>query len=271
MATRWSTVLVLASLAGCSGGGGGGDYSSTPATSSPAPIQQSAGGLWFAITGGTSAMSLMIAETGELHVTTPPSGTTGPGFGFGTVTVAGNRVDGSYKTRVLGSQAAPASTSFDCTLTGTVATRTSMQLTTACVDSGGASSTATLSFMYDARYEEDSSLASIAGNYTLPINPATNTLNINGDGTLFGVYQNGPRCTMNGTVSIINADFNLYRFEMVFSNCSFPFPSQFEGATITGLATRNLPGQKAGTFLLHLTAVNNARLEFLASLLYEPV
>ena len=97
---------------------------------------------------------------------------------------------------------------------------------------------------------------------------ATNSLNINGDGTLFGLYDNGPRCTLNGTVSIIDANFNLYRFEVLFSTCTV-LALQYEGATMTGLATRNLPGQKAGAFMMLLTAVINGRLEF-ASVLYEP-
>jgi hypothetical protein len=268
MAAWRCTIVVLAFLTGCGGGGGGGDYSSTPGPVTPAPTQQSAGGLWFALAGGSNATSLMIAETGELRVTTAPSATNGPGFGFGTITVVGNRADGSYKARVLGSQAAPTGVELTCTLTGTVTTRSSMELTSVCADTAGVSTTTTLSFMYDARYEEDSSLASIAGNYTLTINASTNTLNINGDGTLFGMYHNGPRCTLNGTVSIINSDFNLYRFETRFSSCGFL--SQFEGATMTGFATRNMPGQKAGSFLLQLTAMINGRLEF-ASVLYEPV
>ena len=86
---------------------------------------------------------------------------------------------------------------------------------------------------------------------------------------MFGIYHNGPRCTLNGTVSIIHPDFNLYRFEILFSSCTV-LAQQYEGARMNGLATRNLPGQKAGAFLLLLTAVINGRLEF-ASVLYEPV
>jgi hypothetical protein len=122
--------------------------------------------------------------------------------------------------------------------------------------------------MYDARYDIDSSLAEIAGNYTLTVNAATNTLNINGDGTLFGMYHNGPRCTVNGTVSLIDSGFNLYRVEFSFSTCSFI--SRYEGVTMTGFASRNVPGQKAGAFMLMLTALIDGRVEF-TSVLYEPV
>lgn len=267
MSARWTLVLV-ALCAGCgsSGGGGGG---SGAAANAPAPAQQSAGGLWFAVGSNPSTTSLMVAETGELRVQMIPSGASGPGFGQGTVTVSGNRVEGSFKTRMLGSPPFPTSSELDCTVSGTVSTRVSMQLTSVCVDAAGASTTTSLTFMYDARYEADSSLAAISGNYTLSVNSATNTLNINGDGTLFGMYDNGPRCTLNGTVSIPNPDFNLYRFELLFSNCT-ALASRYEGVTMIGLATRNLPGQKAGAFYVVLTVVIGGRLE-LASLIYDPV
>jgi hypothetical protein len=71
-----------------------------------------------------------------------------------------------------------------------------MHLTIACTDTAGATTTTSVTFLYDARYDTDSSLAEIAGDYT--VNSATNTLNINGDDTLFGMYHNGPCCTPHG-------------------------------------------------------------------------
>jgi hypothetical protein len=222
--------------------------------------------------GASTATSLMIAETGDLRVVMPPAGTSGPAFGFGAVIVTGNRVEGNFRTRAItSSPGAPPGAELDCTVTGTVSTRTSMQLTTVCVDAAGGTTTTPISLMYDARYDADSSLADIAGNYALapPANTSANTLNINGDGTVFGMYDNGPRCTLNGTVSIIDRNFNLYRFEILFSNCT-RLASQYEGATMAGFATRNVPGQKVGAFLLMVTAVINGRIEF-ASVIYEPV
>jgi hypothetical protein len=271
MVARWPTVLVLTLLAGCGGGGGG--YSAPPAPTTvnpPAPTQQSAGGMWFSIAGTSSGMSLMISETGDLRVVMPPAGSSGPAFGFGAVTVTGNRVEGNLKTRAITpSPGSPPGAELSCTFDGTVSTRVSMQLTTTCVDTAGSTTTTPISLTYDSRYDEDSSLANIAGNYTLTVNSATNTLNINGDGTVFGMYHNGPRCTLNGTVSIIDSNFGLYRFELLFSNCTF-LAATYEGATLTGFATRNVPGQKAGSFLLMVTALLNGRIEF-ASVLYEPV
>lgn len=229
--------------------------------------------MWFAVTAGSGGTTLMIAETGELKISSAPTAASGPAFGYGAVAVVGNRVEGSLETRALPlSPTSLASGELHCTVSGTVSTRVSLQLTTVCTDAAGATTTTPISFMYDARYDTDSSLSAIAGNYNFPpgspLSTATNSLNINGDGTLFGVYDNGPRCTLNGTVSIVHPDFNLYRFEILFSTCTRL--QHYEGVTMTGLATRNLPGQKAGSFLLLMTAVINGRLEF-ASLLYEPV
>lgn len=271
MAARWLAIVALALCAGCGGSGGGASPpASTPAPAPPPVVpQQSPGGMWFAVAAGSNATTLMVAETGEMRITTGPTGSSGPSFGYGALIVIGNRVQGSFETRAIASSpTAPAGTELDCTVEGTVSTRVSLQLTIVCTDPAGTATTNALSFFYDSRYDTDSSLAEIAGNYTLSVNTAANTLNINGDGTLFGMYQNGPRCTLNGTVSIIHADFNLYRFDVRFSNCTVAL--QYEGVAMTGFATRNLPGQKAGAFYLLMTAVVNGRLEFV-SVVYEPV
>jgi hypothetical protein len=214
-------------------------------------------------------MTLMIAETGELRVTAPPNASSGPAFGYGAVSVVADRVAGSFEMRaVQPSPASPVGDELDCVLEGTVSTRVLMQASVVCTDTAGSSTTTDLTFYYDSRYDTDSSLVLIAGNYTLLPNSTGNSLNINGDGTLFGVYQNGPRCTLNGRVAIVDASFNLYRFEVLFSGCTVL--THFEGVTMTGFATRGLPGQKAGAFHLLLTAVVAGRLEF-ASVVYEPV
>jgi hypothetical protein len=270
-ATRVAANLALVACAGCSGGGGGAaaGTSPNPPISPPTAPQQSAGGFWFALTGGSTAMTLMIAETGEMHVMAPPSTSSGPAFGYGAVVVTTDQVAGSFETRaVQTSPISPTGAELDCTLDGTVTTRVTMQATVVCTDTAGSSTTTDLTFRYDSRYDTDSSLALIAGNYTMPLNATGNSLNINGDGTLFGVYQNGPRCTLNGRVAIVDPSFNLYRFEVLFSGCTVL--THFEGVTMTGFATRDLPGQKAGAFHLLLTAFVAGRLEF-ASVVYEPV
>lgn len=97
--------------------------------------------------------------------------------------------------------------------------------------------------------------------------PQTNSLTIAKDGTIFGVYHNGQQCTVNGRVDLIDARFNLYRFEFSFSSCQVF--QQYEGQTLTGLAARSLPGTAANSFMLLITGVIDGRLESI-SVTYEP-
>jgi len=261
MRTSVPTLFFLgALLVGCGGGGGG---SGSGGAAAPAPGPQSAGGVWVATTPPISTLTLLIAETGEMRVTAA-----GPSFGAGAVIVTNNnQVSGGYQTRsIQTSPTMPAGSDLDCTVQGTVATRASMQLTVRCTDTTGAASEQSLSFFYDAAYDTNSSLAGIAGNYTLEFRPATNTLNINTDGALFGMFDNGPQCLLNGRVEIINADFDLYRLTVVFSNCT-RLP-QYEGVTMTGFARRAMPVPIRGFYAL-LTGVVDGRLQFF-SVIYAP-
>jgi len=205
----------------------------------------------------------LIAETGEMRVTGA-----GPSFGAGAVIVTNNnQVSGSYQTRsIQASPTTPAAPDRDCTVQGTVTTRASLQLTVRCTDTTGATTEENLSFFYDATYSAGSSLAAIAGNYTLEFRPATNTLNINGDGTLFGMFDNGPQCVLNGRVEIIAAEFDLYRLTVSFSNCT-RLP-RYEGITMTGFARRAMP-VPTGAFYALLTGVVDGRLQHV-SVLYVP-
>jgi hypothetical protein len=271
--------ILFATCAGCGGGGGTSPAAAAPnaaaapaappPAAAPAAPAASAGGIWIAFAGNPSPLQLFIAEDGDVRVTAPPIGGVGPAFGEGAVVVTGNRVQGAYKTRSV--QLSPTSApggAFDCTLDGTVSTRTSLSATIVCTDAAGSVTTNTWSFFYDSRYEADSSLASMARSYTLPFNTAGNSLTIYGDGTLVGMYHNGPSCTIGGRVSIIDSNFALYRFEVTFSSCSVL--RQYEGVTMRGFGTQNLPGQPAGSFLLLLTAVINGRLDSI-SVMFEPV
>ena len=109
-----------------------------------------------------------------------------------------------------------------CELEGTLSERQSMTLQIECSSGGGVVWDETVEFDYSRNFYEyqPSSLDTIAGNYTLRVMPATNTLNINADGVVFSMYRNGPRCTVNGQVSLIDTRYNLYWMEWLFSSCS---------------------------------------------------
>jgi hypothetical protein len=258
---RWILVAGAVLATSCGGGGGGGG-----AVAPPAAGPQSAGGAWIAATPPVSELVLLIAETGELRTMAPT-----PEFGAGAAIVTNNdHVSGAFQTRALSTSLAPPASpplDRDCSFEGTVRTRASLNLVLTCTDSGGTTTVRTMSFVYDASYDTPSTLAGIAGNYTLEPRASTNTLNINSDGTLFGMLDNGAQCLMNGTVEIIDARFELHRLKITLSNCTRL--SQYEGIEFTGLARRNAQVPGGGFFAL-ITAAVNGRLEVM-SLLYTRV
>jgi hypothetical protein len=100
--------------------------------------------------------------------------------------------------------------------------------------SRGAASQSTIALSYDPIYERDSSLESVAGNY---LDTEKNVvINVNNDGELFSQDPKS-QCITNGTVSVIDPAFNLYRVEYTFSNCKGHHQEVLNGAVAEGLAT----------------------------------
>src|SRR5690606_9203063 len=190
-------------------------------------------------------------------------------FGAGAVIVAaGGEVSGAYGMRRL-QQAALFSGAEACEFTGTLRERSSMTIELECADDSGIERKDSLTLSYDGDYETDSSLARIAGTYTLRFGEQTNVLTIFDDGVVFGSYDNVFACTVNGLVTTIDPAFNLYRVEWQLSGCKPPF-ARFDGALLTGLATFAPSGAPDGALLVVLTGVVNARLEGV-SVLYERI
>jgi hypothetical protein len=258
-------ILLLASAvlaAGCSGGGNKDSRTSNPPSSGTQGTAQSAGGIWSGFPAVNESITLYIAETGELMAQTATIGTTPPTLAFGTGAVIVNNpndVAGTYRLRSL-----PSGPIFGlpsektCAMDGTVTERSLLQVDISCTDSAGATTNQTVTLLYNPAYELDSSLAEIAGNYTVPFRPQTNTLNINASGVVFGMLDNGLNCTVNGQVQVIDAHFNLYRFQIQLSLCQGIVGQSYEGAIFRGLAARNLPGMPAGAFLLLLSGAPNS-------------
>ena len=163
---------------------------------------------------------------------------------------------------------------LSCELDGNVRERQSMLLRINCSNGDRGVWNELVEFVYAGHsYEyEPSSLAAIAGNYTLPAGSQTNTLNINSDGVVFGIFHLGLSCTINGQVSLIDTRYNLYWMEWRFSSCSPALPG-FEGAEYNGLAGLTLPGavegRDGGIFVL-VSGMTDDGFNYL-SLLYAPV
>ena len=254
--------MLIFVIAACGGSDGEKQTSRQPPAG---PAAQSPGGIWHVIGGPGESVTMLIAETGELDVID-----VGPAFGAGAVIVNdGDQLVGSYDTRSVQTSPTPTTSGLDpsCDIEGTLVERVAIKAMLRCVDSDGGETTRTVGMAYDALYEPGSTLAEIAGNYTLSFRSQTNVLNINSDGVIFGMLDNGASCTVNGKVEIIDPRFNLYRFELLLSSCHVR-PS-LEGQTFRGLAFRNAPGLADGAFLLLATGTVDGRLEFF-SLGYEP-
>jgi hypothetical protein len=232
-------------LAACGGGDGGGGVGAAPAPVSALP---SAGGVWAAPLGDGPG-TLYIAENGQLQYT-------GSCFGAGSVTVsADGEVSGTVREVATGAVFVGAvSAEFSppvppiiggrfpersCAVTGTVNPRVALEATFTCTSSSGSTTTRRHGFVYTAQlYETPSSLVSLGGNYTMAFGPAGNMLNVNSDGEVFGMYDNGWRCTVNGRFSPIDARFSLLRAEWTFSSCIGTVSQGFEGTTFSGFVQR---------------------------------
>lgn len=276
---RALAALPVVLVASCGGGGGGGG-DATPAA--PPPEPPTVGGVWASGVGAES-LSLYIAEDGDLRFAGPDLS-----FGAGTVTVsAGGQLSGSLR-RVLrppianpfpavipGVTVAGRPEEQACAITGTVTARASLRASFACTTAAGAAVTQAYDFAYVASaHARPSSPAGLAGNYTLPFRPASNMLNVNANGEVFAMYDNGARCTVNGRFSVIDPRFNLYRAEWTFSACAVPDSQRFEGVTFTGLAQRTTSSATAGAVsasavYVLLTATVQGQLSSI-SVVYEP-
>ena len=144
-----------------------------------------------------------------------------------------------------------------------------MALDLSCSDASGPVWNESATLFYQTDYEQNSSLAIIAGNYTLGPIAATNTLNIAGDGRIFGMYDNGPACTVSGQVSLLDPAYNLYDIQWTFSSCG-PILPDYEGIQFTGIATiPTIPSLPSGSFYLLMTG--NVAGDFRSiSVIYEP-
>ncbi len=132
-----------------------------------------------------------------------------------------------------------------------------------------------LGFLYvSSAHDSPSSVGGLAGNYTLAIRPVSNMLNVNSSGVVFAMYGNGPRCTVIGRFSVIDARFNPYRAEWIFAACAVPGSQAYEGVTFTGFAQRttstpNSGAARGNAIYVLLTATVQNRLSWI-SVVYDP-
>lgn len=207
---------LVASFLGCGGGGGGG----APATSlapPPPPVNQSPGGIWIGTDSEGDDIIALITEAGRFHFLE----TTTLAQGSGNASVSnGNDITASFRfVPPVGFVFADGSTFSDCTVTGTVAERTSLSGTVNCTSSLGNQSSVTVNLAYDTLYDLNSSLGTFAGTWTDASAPGIDIVNVDSLGVIIGQDGSGSNCIYSGQVSLIDANFNAYDVEWTYSSC----------------------------------------------------
>ncbi len=155
---------------------------------------------------------------------------------FGTLNVSGTRVTSSF-TGVpgAGNTFADGSIQGSGTLTGTVQDRSTITFTATFTTANNTVTNASVTLTYDHSYDADSALATVAGNYKSVVATSSETLNIAADGVLF-IQDPDTQCAANGTVTLIDAAYDLYNVELTFASCVAP-ADVLNGLHLTGLLT----------------------------------
>jgi hypothetical protein len=263
-----SIPFLLIAVAGCGGGG-----SATPPSLQPPavpPTQESAGGIWFGRDSTLAPVTIYAAENGEAKISLSPAGAIVPSFGTGSIALTGgSALEAAFEVSAALTPGSLPTEDLACSLTGMLVSRQSLSGDLTCSDAFGIVYDESLELLFDPNYERPSSLAAIAGNYTVPLRPATNSLNIATDGTISGLYDNGPQCAVNGLVEVIDPDYSLLAVDWTFSACTGPL-GIFEGVEMSGFALETpAPTAPPGSYYFLLTGQAALGL-YAVSMLFEP-
>lgn len=254
MRTAWISLTAAAGaalaigLAGCNGTG----YSR-----SMTPAVPSATGIW----GGTDSVT-GLSVTGYIDSASNAVFIRGDGVQFvGPTQLSGDTLIAA----VIGYSSFPTpfadGSSYGLgTLSGTVATGSTLTLTLSFKTNGGTAEAGSWSLTFNTLSNSGSSLATISANYT--DTASGSVISISGNGVMSG--QNPANsCVVNGTVTIINSTYDIYQVALTYENCTGSY-AVLNGLQLTGLAvlnTNNSPrqltievagGSTAGKFALVL-------------------
>lgn len=234
-----SSLVLLASmvLTACGGGGGGGGGTVT---------QQSAEGIWVGSTtssSGTTTPAIgLVLDTGEYFFGT---GSDYSGVSFGTASVSGSTITSSNMRDYYPSLSALVSGSF----TGSVTTGSSMSVNVSEVYSG-TTYTGTGNFTFDTKYNEPSSLVTIAGTYVSPnVFGTSYTYTVDANGVLTGSSTN---CTFAGQLSIRNSSKNVYNLSLTTGNAA-GHTCAVGARTLQGAATYTVMPNRTSRALVLIT------------------
>jgi len=212
-----SLTSIACVLTACGGGGGGGGDTSAP----PAPltvVDELHGGIWSGTTtgsqgGGTQDLIGVSTDDGRFRFLSLDTG----GQFIGTSTVDGTSITGSgIGYAPIGYAWIDGSVYTDVTLSGTINERSTFSGNWA----ASTGETGTFNFAYESLHQRDSSLGLVADTW-ISFNDSGNpigTVSIDAAGRLDG--QDAAGCLYSGTVSIIDANYNVYDLSLSVLNCS---------------------------------------------------
>jgi len=154
---------------------------------------------------------------------------------WGTVVSSGNQITAALTGAALrGLTFADGSTSGTGSISGTIQPRVSISANSSFTTALGSTTTGTVSLNYLPSYNDDSSLALIAGTYFDSFWYFGEGFNIASNGDIF--FQDPVNsCVINGKVAIINSAYNAYDIRYSYSNCTAGF-GYLNGVTFEGLA-----------------------------------
>lgn len=238
---RSHLVLTLALLVSACGGGGGGG---SPVT------QQSAEGIWVGSTtssSGTTTPAIgLILDTGEYFFGT---GTDYSGVSFGTSSVSGATISSSNMKDYYPSLSALVNGSF----TGTISTGASLSINVSEVYSG-TTYTGTGNFTFDTRYNEPSSLATVAGTYASPnVFSTSYNYTVDANGVLTGAST---KCTFNGHLTVRNSTKNIYNLSLTTANVTGQ-TCPVGARTLQGAATYTVMPNRTARSLVLITLASS--------------
>ena len=222
---RYSIVLSTILIAAC--GGCSPDLSGINIGGGPiAWPDEAVGGAWVGTDSGGNQILALVTESGRLNWISLDTGEQG----FGTVSVQWITTTIEYTlVAPWGFTLADGSTSATCGGVGHIVKRVSWHAPINCTTSLGGSIESLTDFTYDALYDRDSSLALIAGDY----DDSGLVISVSANGEIFE-QDPASGCVVNGQISIIDSQFNVYDVSITYSNCTGD-EAVLNGAVFAGL------------------------------------
>lgn len=138
--------------------------------------------------------------------------------GWGFFPAESRIMNGFELASPLGQSFADGTTLANCSFTGDLVERETIDLTQDCTTSMGLHFSETLAFDFNPLYDRGSSLAAIAGNYQVP---SGSVLTVAADGVVF-MQDAVTGCIANGRITVMVSRSNLYRVTLQHDSCTGP-------------------------------------------------